>query len=76
MPRSTIASSLLACGLVVGVAATVALLFGFEPTRLSPFLVKIALFKLTFIAAIGLIAAGALLGRRARNPRRDTTRMR
>ena len=76
MHRSTIASSLLACGLVVGLGATAALLLGVDPTRLSPFLVRIALFKLAFIAAAGLLTAGALLGRHARQSRRETTRQR
>jgi hypothetical protein len=51
---------------MVGVVAVVALLFGIEPGRLPPFLVKVALYKLAFIAAAGLLVAGALVGRRAR----------
>ena len=51
---------LLALGLVVGVAAGVGLLVGFEPARLPRELLNIAAYKLTFLAAGGLLAAGAL----------------
>ncbi len=71
MKRSTIASLLLACGLLVGLGAAAALLLGVDPTRLPPFLVKVALIKLTFIAAAGLLVAGAVIGRRVRLSRRD-----
>ncbi len=74
MRRTTLPTLLLAGGLIVGLAAGVALLLGVDPTRLPPFLVRVALFKLTFIAAAGLLVAGALLGRRARQSRGETTR--
>ncbi len=53
-------------GLSVAVAAVAALLLGFDASRLSPFLIKIAIYKLAFIAALVLLAAGAMIGRRAR----------
>jgi hypothetical protein len=60
----------LTLGLLVGLAAAAALMLGVDPTRFSPFLVKVALYKLTFIAAAGLLTAGALLGRHARRVNR------
>jgi hypothetical protein len=57
---------LLGLGVLVGVAAGVGLLLDFEPARLPPALLNIAAYKLTFIGALGLIAAGALVGRYAR----------
>ena len=57
---------LLGLGVLVGVAAGAGLLLGFEPARLPPALLNIAAYKLTFIGALGLIAAGAMVGRYAR----------
>ena len=57
---------LLALGVVVGVVAGVALLLGFEPSRLPPRLIDIAAYKLALVAALALIAAGAALRRHAR----------
>jgi hypothetical protein len=54
-------------GLVLGVAAVLALVIGVDPAHIPPFLVKVALYKLTFIAALGLLVAGAMVGRRARS---------
>src|SRR5262245_9454686 len=56
----------LGAGLVVGVAAGIGLLVGFEPARLPPALLNIAVYKLTFVAAVGLLAAGATLLRYGR----------
>jgi hypothetical protein len=56
---------LLATGAAVGVAAVVGLVLGFEPSRLPPALLDIAAYKLTFLAAAGLLAAGAIIRRRA-----------
>jgi hypothetical protein len=39
------------------------LALGWEP-RLSPFMLKVVVYKLTFAAALALIAAGAAIGRR------------
>lgn len=66
MRLTTVGLLLRVCGLVVGVAAVAALALGVDLSQLSPFLVKIALYKLAFIAALGLLVAGAMLGRRAR----------
>ena len=57
---------LLAIGALVGVAASVGLLVGFEPAQLPPALLNIAAYKLTFIAAFGLIAGGAVIVRYGR----------
>jgi hypothetical protein len=54
---------LLATGAAVGVAAVVGLVTGFEPSRLPPALIDIAVYKLTFAAAAGLLAAGAIVRR-------------
>jgi hypothetical protein len=56
---------LLATGAVVGVAAVVGLVTGFEPSRLPAALIDIAVYKLTFVAAAGLLAAGAIVRRYA-----------
>ena len=56
---------LLAMGVVVGVAAVVGLVLGFEPSRLPPALLDVAAYKLTFLAAGGLLAAGAIIRRRS-----------
>lgn len=60
MRAARIGPVLLAVGLVVGVAAGVGLLLGFEPAQLPRELLNIAAYKLTFLAAGGLLAAGAL----------------
>jgi hypothetical protein len=57
---------LLALGLLVGTAASVGLLVGFEPSRLPPALLDLAAYKLTFAAALGLLAGGATFLRYAR----------
>jgi hypothetical protein len=54
---------LLGIGAAVGVAAVVGLVVGFEPARLPPALINIAVYKLTAAAAIGLLAAGAIIRR-------------
>ena len=76
MPAARLGHLLLALGLVVGCAASVGLLVGFEPARLPPALLNIAAYKLTFIAALGLLAAGAVSLRHARRrePRSPDTR--
>ena len=63
---------LLALGLTVGAAAGIGLLLGFEPAQLPRELLNIAAYKLTFLAAGGLLVGGALLlryGRRGNPPR-------
>ena len=60
---------LLGLGAVVGVLAGLALVLGFEPARLPAALLNIAAYKLTFLAAFGLLAAGAVVQRYARRER-------
>jgi hypothetical protein len=57
---------LLGLGLLVGLAASVGLLVGFEPSRLPPALLDLAAYKLTYLAALGLLAGGAMVARHAR----------
>ena len=54
---------LLATGAAVGMAAVVGLVVGFEPSRLPAAMLDIAVYKLTFAAAAGLLAAGAIIRR-------------
>jgi hypothetical protein len=70
MRTSRFGQLLLVIGGVVGVAAVVGLVVGFEPARLPPALVNIAVYKLSFVAAAGLLAAGAILHRYARRAER------
>jgi hypothetical protein len=63
MTGRTLSKLLTAVGAVVAVAAGVAMTLGWEP-RLSPFMLKVVFYKLTFLGAAGLIAAGAIIGRR------------
>lgn len=65
MRASRIGGFLLATGVLAGIAAGVGLVLGFEPSRLPPALLDIAAYKLTFLAAGGLLAAGAIIRRRA-----------
>lgn len=53
-------------GLLLGLATIAAIFFRVDPTHISPFFIKVAVYKLTFIAAIALLVAGAMLGRRER----------
>ena len=59
-------SILRVAGLLVGVLAIAAFVFRVDVMTLSPFLIKIAIYKLAFIAAIALLVGGAMLGRRDR----------
>lgn len=61
-----IGAALLTLGAVVGVVAAVALAIGFEPATLPAALLNVAAYKLTFLAAAGLLAAGAIVARYAR----------
>ena len=65
MRRSRFGGFLLATGAAVGAVAVVGLMLGFEPSRLPPALLDIAAYKLAFLAAAGLLAAGAIIRRRA-----------
>ncbi|HEX6048309.1 MAG TPA: hypothetical protein VFZ21_03545 [Gemmatimonadaceae bacterium] len=66
MRTSRFGTLLLAIGGAVGVAAVIGLVVGFEPASLPRSLINIAVYKLTFVAAAGLLAAGAVLHRYAR----------
>lgn len=71
MRPSGLGKILLGAGLVVGVVAGVALSLGLEPSKLPPALLDIAAYKLTFLAAAGLLAAGAIVLRYGRREARD-----
>jgi hypothetical protein len=66
MRGSRLGDMLLGAGVVVGVAAVVGMIVGFEPARLPPALLNIAAYKLTIGAAVGLLAAGAAVRRYAK----------
>lgn len=66
MRRRTLSNILLSSGAILGVVTTLGWMIGYDPTPLSPALVTIALYKLTYIAAGGMLVAGALSGRWAR----------
>lgn len=66
MRTSTVAKTLLVLGALVGGAAGVALALGLRADRLPPWMITVGMYKLAFIAAGGLLVAGALLGRAAR----------
>lgn len=72
MRATQVGTALRVLGLAVGLGAAAALLLGFDLTRLSPFWIKIAIYKLAFIAALALLIAGAMIGRRARARSRST----
>lgn len=66
MRTSTVAKTLLVVGALVGGAAGVALALGLPADRLPRWMITVGMYKLAFIAAGGLLVAGALLGRAAR----------
>jgi hypothetical protein len=66
MRATKLGSLLLALGVLVGIAAGAGLLVGFEPARLPAALLNVAAYKLTFLAAFGLLAAGAVFRRYGR----------
>jgi hypothetical protein len=72
MTADRIGRFFLALGLLVGCAAGLGLLLGFEPSRLPAAMLDLAVYKLTFLAAFGLLAAGAVVARLAR---RDAERV-
>jgi multisubunit Na+/H+ antiporter MnhB subunit len=63
MTGRSLSQLLVGTGAVVAIAAGVAMTTGWEP-RLSPFMLKLVFYKLAFIGAAGLIAVGAIIGRR------------
>ena len=66
MQARHLSTALLTLGVLVGVVAGVGLALGFEPARLPAALLNVAAYKLTFLAAFGLLAAGAVVARYAR----------
>jgi hypothetical protein len=66
MSSSRFGGFLLGIGVAVGIGAVVGLATGFEPSRLPAALLDVAVYKLTFAAAAGLLAAGAIVRRYAR----------
>jgi hypothetical protein len=65
MRRSNLGTTVLVLGLLVGLAAVTGLALGLEP-RLSPFMLKVVVYKLSFVAALALLVAGAAIRRGAR----------
>lgn len=65
MRPTRLGALLLGLGVLVGVLAALGLLVGFEPARLPAALLNVAAYKLTFLAAFGLLAAGAVVQRHA-----------
>lgn len=53
--------ALLALGLAVGVAATVAWVAGYDPSTLPPALLRIAAYKLAALTVLALMTAGAVV---------------
>jgi gentisate 1,2-dioxygenase len=73
MQTRHLGTALLTLGALVGVAAGVGLVAGFEPATLPAALLNVAAYKLTLLAAFALLAAGAVAARHARRaagPRR------
>ena len=62
---------LLGIGAAAGIAAVVGLVVGFEPARLPPALINLAVYKLTAVAAVGLLAAGAIVRRYDKREQRE-----
>lgn len=60
-----VANVFISLGAVVGVIGCIGLAVGWQPSDLPPALLNLAAYKLVFIAAAGLLAAGAVLGRAA-----------
>ena len=73
MRGSRLGDMLLGAGAMVGVAAVVGMIVGFEPSQLPPALLNIAAYKLTIGAAVGLLAAGAAVRRYAKRAAQDGT---
>jgi hypothetical protein len=69
MRLSTAGRALVIIGALVGAAAGIGLATGFDITRIPAWMVTVGMYKLVFIAAGGLLFAGAVLGRAARQTR-------
>jgi hypothetical protein len=59
----------MAAGFVLGVVAAVLFALGVEP-RLPPAVLRLVVYKLAFLGALGLFAAGAVIRRRQRRAER------
>lgn len=57
-----------ATGVIVGTVAILGYAFDLVPA-LPPSVLKLVIYKLTFIGAFGLVVFGAILGRLARKPK-------
>jgi hypothetical protein len=66
MRSSKLAKALLILGALVGCVAGLALALGLRLDQLPSWMITVGMYKLAFIAAGGLLVAGALLGRAAR----------
>lgn len=69
MRLSTAGRALVMVGALVGTAAGIGLAVGFDISRVPPWMITVGMYKLAFIAAGGLLFAGAALGRAARQNR-------
>jgi hypothetical protein len=63
--RTSLGNWLLGTGVAVGVVGAVGLALGVQP-HLSPFMLKVVVYKLIFAAAAGLLVAGATIQGRTR----------
>lgn len=61
-----VAKSLLILGALVGGLTGLALALGLRLDQLPPWMITVGMYKLAFLAAAGLLMAGAVLGRAAR----------
>jgi hypothetical protein len=61
-----LANIFLGLGVAIGVAGVGALVLGVRPSALPPSLLDLSVYKLVFVAAGCVLAAGALVGRAAR----------
>jgi len=72
----TLSKALLILGALVGTVAGLAMALGLRLDQLPPWMITVGMYKLAFIAAGGLLVAGALLGRAARrSATRDAERV-
>jgi hypothetical protein len=69
MRLSTAGRALVIVGALVGAVAGIGLALGFDIGRIPPWMITVGMYKLAFIAASGLLFAGATLGRAARRSR-------
>lgn len=69
MRLSTAGRALVMVGAFVGAAAGIGLAVGFDMSRVPSWMITVGMYKLAFIAAGGLLFAGAVLGRAARQDR-------